>query len=78
MAENFIGGNPYTDPEANNTADSSVDYYDFDWGEPEEQEQSETESCADRCDSPDLDPTSACGDNTPEQGDEEAYEIIDV
>lgn len=33
MAELRYAGNPYTDIEAGNVRDGSVDYHDFDWGE---------------------------------------------
>ncbi|MCI2047635.1 MAG: hypothetical protein LKJ90_07965 [Faecalibacterium sp.] len=78
MAEIFIGGNPYTDPEANNVTDGSVDYYDFNWGDPVFHDESEMETNVINCDSTCPTPTSACGDNTPEQTDEQAYVIIDV
>ena len=78
MDEPFIGGNPYTDPEAQNVTDGSVDYYDFNWGDPVHYDESEMEPNVYNCDSGCTGGTNNCSNNTPTQTDDQGYEIIEV
>lgn len=58
---------------ADDVTDGSVDYYDTDW---ENTENEVTEEQLQKCFSTACGSSDVCADNSPQQSDDEAYDII--
>lgn len=62
-------------PGAEDVTDGSVDYYEMDW---ENVDNGVSEEEMPKCPEKSCDGANRCKDNTPDQSDDNAYEIVEI
>ncbi len=62
-------------PGAEDVTDGSVDYYEMDW---ENVDNGVSEEEMPKCPEKPCDGANRCKDNTPDQSDDNAYEIVEI